>query len=127
MSVARLREMFARMVVAADASVVPAYYHPDFLLTTNGRTEGYADFLASHERVYGDGVRYAVEYDEDAWVEAPDRVAGRVFITLERPGEAPVRIEVVLIARFRDGLIHRLWELTWPDWSRLGALEAYGA
>ncbi len=43
----------------------------------------------------------------------PDKVAGRV-ITTSRPGEEPTRIEVVLIAAYRNGRIHRIWETTWP-------------
>jgi hypothetical protein len=52
-------------------------------------------------------------------------VAARVCITTSRPGEEPTRLEVVLIATYRDGRIHRLWELTWPNWSELGAFEHY--
>ena len=34
MSVVLLREMFERMVIAKNAELVPVYYHPDFLLTS---------------------------------------------------------------------------------------------
>lgn len=51
----------------------------------------------------------------------PDKVAGRVWITTSRPGEEPTRIEVVLIAAYRNGRIHRIWETTWPSWRNVAA------
>ncbi|WP_057369407.1 hypothetical protein [Mycobacterium tuberculosis] len=55
----------------------------------------------------------------------PDKVAGRVWITTSRPGEEPTRIEVVLIAAYRNGPIHRIWETTWPSWRNVAALDDY--
>jgi H+/Cl- antiporter ClcA len=121
-----IREMFAQMVERKDASLVDTFYDPDFLLYTNGQVQDLAAFRAGHEAVYPTAITYRVEYDDEAWVEAPDRLAGRVWITTQRPGEQPHRIEVMLIATFRAGRIHRLWELTWPDWSQLAAFERYG-
>ncbi|WP_072805372.1 nuclear transport factor 2 family protein [Rhodococcoides yunnanense] len=126
MAIDKLREMFSVMVVAKNADAVPRYYHPDFELVTNGATQTYAEFDRGHRTVYATEITYDLEYDEDAWVEATDRVAGRMWITTARPNESPTRIEVLFIATFVDGLIHRLWELTWPDWSQLGAFETYG-
>jgi hypothetical protein len=120
-----LREMFALMVVNKDADLAATYYHPDFILMTNGQTQTFDEFEASHRTVYATPIQYAVTYDEDAWVETSDRVAGRVWITTTRPDEAPTTIEVILVATYLDGRIHRLWELTWPDWSRLPAFDEY--
>ena len=77
----RMREMFTHMVEAKDASVVDAYYDPDFLLTTNGQTQDLAAFRAGHERVYPTAITYRVEYDEESWVESGDRLAARMWIT----------------------------------------------
>lgn len=123
----RMQEMFTRMVEAKDASLVDVYYDPDFVLTTNGRTQDLAGFRAGHERVYPTAITYRVEYDERSWVESGDRLAARVWITTQRPGEEPHRIEVVLVAEYRDGRLLRLHELTWPDWSQLAAFETYGS
>ena len=71
MSQALLREMFDRMVVAKDAALVPVYYHPDLLLTTNGQVQDYAAFASGHQKVYGTAISYAVTYDDEAWVESP--------------------------------------------------------
>lgn len=121
----RLIEMFERMVLAKDATLLEQYYDPDFQLVTNGTTQNYAEFAAGHETVYATAIRYDIRYDDAAWVEQADRVAGRVWITTTRPGEQPTEIEAILIATFRNGRIHRLWELTWPDWSQLKAFESY--
>ena len=75
--------------------------------------------------MYATAITYAVRYDDGSWVESPDRVAVRVWITTQRPGEPATQIEVMLIATWLDGRIHRLWELTWPDWTQVRALGDY--
>jgi hypothetical protein len=52
-------------------------------------------------------------------------VAARAWITTTRPGEAPTRIEIVLIATFVDGRIHRVWETTWPSRRSVEAFADY--
>ena len=121
----RLREMFTRMVEAKDASLVDEYYDPAFELHTNGSVQDLAAFRAGHERVYPTAIRYEVEYDDEAWIATGDRLGGRVRITTTMPGEEPTRIEVVLLAGYRDGRIRWLKELTWPDWRRMGEFEDY--
>lgn len=123
--VALLREMFDRMVIAKNADLVECYYHPDFVMYSDGMSQTYAEFADGHRTVYATEISYAVEYDEQAWVEADDRAAGRVWITTSRPGEPATRIEVVLIATFVDGRIHRIWETTWPSWRSLPAFTDY--
>lgn len=122
---ALLREMFEQMVVPKNADLVERFYHPDFTLTTNGIVQGYAEYVRGHREVYATGIQYSIRYDEDSWVESGDRVAARMWITTTRPGQSPTEIEVVLIAAYLDGRLHRVWELTWPDWSRLDAFENY--
>jgi len=93
----------------------------------HGITQHFEAFAASHRIIYATPICYSVEYDEQAWVEAADKVAGRVWITTSRPGESPTRIKVVLIAAFTDGRISRLWEATWPSWNALPTFETYGS
>jgi SnoaL-like domain len=125
MSVALLREMFDQMVVAKNAELVERYYHPDFVMHSDGLTQDFIEFHESHREIYTTPITYGIEYDEQAWVEADAKVAGRLWITTSRPDENPIRIEVVLIAAFRDGKIHRIWETTWPSWRSVAALENY--
>ena len=125
MSVAVLRQMFEEMVVARDITVVDRFYDPSFVMDSNGVTQNFDAFVASHRKVYETAISYAIEYDDEAWVEGDDKVAGRVWITTTRPGESPTRIEVVLIAAFKDGRVTRLWETTWPSWNELPAFETY--
>jgi hypothetical protein len=127
MSVALLREMFERMVVVKNIDLAEHYYHPDFLMYSDGLCQDFAAFRESHRKLYETAVSYAVEYDEEAWVEAADKVAGRVWITTSRSGEQPTRIELVLIAAYRDGRIHRVWETSWPSWRNVDALENYSS
>ena len=122
---ALLREMFERTVIPKNAALFDDYYHPDFELTTNGIMQRFPEYKAAHVGVYETPIRYSIRYDEDTWVETADRVAVRMWITTERPGESPTELELVLIATLLDGKLHRLWELTWPDWSRLDAFEQY--
>ena len=125
MSVAVLREMFDQMVVQKDVSAVEQFYDPSFVMYSNGVTQDFEEFAASHRHIYETPISYAVEYDDEAWVEADGKVAGRVWITTTRPGEDPIRIEVVLIAAFKDGRISRVWETTWPSWNELPAFDSY--
>jgi hypothetical protein len=125
MSVALLREMFDQMVIAKNAELVERYYHPDFVMHSDGLTQDFTEFHESHRQIYSTPISYEIECDEQAWVEAEAKVAGRVWITTSRPDEKPTRIEVVLIAAFRDGRIHRIWETTWPSWRNVASLENY--
>lgn len=120
-----LQEMFSEMVVKKDASLIAHYYHPDFILETNGQKQNYDAFAEGHRNVYATEVTYAIRYDDATWVESPESIAARVWIKTQRPNEAPVEFEVVLIATYLDRKIHRLWELTWPDWTQVKAFENY--
>jgi SnoaL-like domain len=125
MSIAVLRQMFEQMVENKDPTAIDRFYHPSFVMFSNGVTQDFEAFAASHRTIYATPISYSVEYDEQAWVEATDKVAGRVWIMTSRPGESPTRIEVVLIAAFTDGRISRVWETTWPSWNTLPAFETY--
>ncbi len=125
MSVALFKEMFEQMVIAKDPDLIERYYHPDLVMYSDGMSQNYPEFAESHRGVYATAISYAVEYDDEAWVETADRVAGRMWITTSRPDEKPTRIEIVVIAAYRDGRIHRVWETTWPSWRQLAAFENY--
>lgn len=125
MGIAVLRDMFEQMVVIKDAAAIERFYDPSFVMFSNGVTQDYEAFAESHRGVYATDISYTVEYDEDAWVEAHDKVAARVWITTSRPNEEPTRIEVILIAAFTGGRISRIWETTWPSWKELPAFETY--
>lgn len=119
----KLKEMFSEMVLKKDASVIPTCYHKEFLLYTNEEMMGYDAFLESHEKYYATPIKYEIQYDEETLLEQGDKIAGRVWITTSRPNEAARKIEVILIAQYKDGKIYRLWELTYPDWSKLAAFK----
>jgi hypothetical protein len=118
-----LKEMFAEMVVKKDASLIPKYYHEDFLLYTNGHEMDYKTFLESHEKYYATDIQYTVDYDEETFVEQRNKLAARIWITTTKPNEAPKKIEVLLIAEYRENKIYRIWELTHPDWSKLPSFQ----
>ena len=83
----------------------------------------YRDYLEFHEKYYATPISYHVEYDELTLLEQNERVAGRVWITVKRPHESAKKIEVILVVQYQEGKIIRLWELTYPDWSKLPAFE----
>jgi len=125
MSIAVLRQMFEQMVEKKDPTSIDRFYHPSFMMSSNGINQDIEEFAESHRTIYATPIRYSVEYDEQAWIETADKVAGRVWITTSSPGESTNRIEVVLIAAFTDGRISRLWETTCPSWNELPAFETY--
>jgi hypothetical protein len=71
MSVVQLREMFDRMVVGKNAELIERYYDPDFVMHSDGLTQDFAEFHRSHREIYSTPISYAIEYDEQAWVETP--------------------------------------------------------
>jgi hypothetical protein len=115
MLIVKLKEMFHEMVLRKDTSLIPYYYHPDFILYTNDQKTDYQAFLESHEKYYATPIKYEIEYDNETFLEQGDKIAGRVWITTTRPTETAKKIEVILI--------YRLWELTYPDWSKLPAFK----
>jgi hypothetical protein len=120
-----LQRMFDEMVLPKDADACARFYHPDFVLESNGQVQDYRAFLEGHRRVYATDIRYAVRYDEASWVEEGDRLAVRMWISVGQGAQSSRELQVVLVATYRDGLIARLVELTWPDWSQLEALASY--
>ena len=121
-----LKEMFERMVVPRNAALIEVYYHPDFWMSTNQIEQCYDEFRADHEKYYAEDSRksYQVEYDDESVVEDWEGVACRVWITTQQGSPDPTRIEVVLIAKYLDGRIHKLWELTLPNWSTLDGFRS---
>lgn len=118
-----LKEMFYEMVIKKNANLIPNYYHENFLLYTNEQIIDYTAFLKSHQEYYATSIEYDVTYDEAAFVEANEKVAARVWITTRKPNEPSKKIEVILITEFKDNKIYRLWELTYPDWSKLPSFK----
>lgn len=118
-----LKEMFEKMVIPKDASLIPTYYHKDFVLFANGGQMNYQEYLVFHEEIYQTPIQYKVKYHEETFVEQENKIAGRMWITTERPHEKPQEIEVLLIAEYKDNKLYRIWELTYPDWSKLPAFE----
>ncbi len=114
-----LKEMFSNMVIQKKADLIPHYYHPEFVLYANRETQTYQEFYDAHVEYYQTPRQYFVEYDEHAWVEQNDKLAGRVFITIKQPEETDINFEVVLIAQYKDNKIYRIWEVTSPDWTQM--------
>ena len=125
MSVALLREMFEQMVVAKNGELIEHFYDPDFVMYSDGLRQSFTEFRDSHLKLYATPLTYVSSTTSRPGLETSDRVAGRVWITTSRPGEEPTRIELVLIAAYRDGRILRVWETTWPSWRNVAALENY--
>lgn len=119
----KLKEMFNEMVLKKDASLIPHYYHPDFLLFTNEEKMDYSTFLEAHYKYYATPIQYKIEYDEETLLEQDRKVAGRIWVTTSRPHEAEKKLEVMLIVQYKSGKIYRIWELTYPDWSKLPAFK----
>ena len=60
-----------------------------------------------------------VSNDENAFVEHGDKVAARVIIKINKPNESEKELEIILICQFKDNKIYRIWELCYPDWSKM--------
>ncbi|WP_194396353.1 nuclear transport factor 2 family protein [Microbacterium atlanticum] len=113
MYIEKLREMFENVSIARDAARFGEYFHPDLQLSFNGQVQDFEVVRSGHEAVYERTIETTVEFDEEAWVESPDGVAGRFWLTTTRVGEAPRANETLFVVKYRDGLIVRMWELVW--------------
>ena len=111
--------MFSEMVEHKDASLIPKYYHEAFELYANGETQDYNYFLNFHENIYNTDIQYQVSYDENSFVEQANKIAARVFFIISKPGEPTKELEVILIAQFKGDKFFRIWELCYPDWSKM--------
>lgn len=118
-----LKDMFAKVTVAKNDKAIPEYYDKDFALYSNGKKMKYEEFLHLHQKVYETSIQYKVRYDEETFVEQGDKVAGRLFITINKPDEPTREIEVILIAEYKNDKLYRVWELTYPDWSKMKAFQ----
>lgn len=120
-----LKNMFNEMVVKKNISLMSKYYDRDFVLYTNGEMMDYQQFYAGHKKVYETPIQYTVQYDKDTLVENDNKVATRMMITTKKPDKDPVTLEVILIATFKDNKITRLWELTYPNWTKLKSFDSF--
>lgn len=75
-----------------------------------------------HKNIYKASIQYKIRYDEETLIEQGNKISGRLFITTTQPNEPAREIEVILIADKQDKLYH-LWELTYPDWTKLKAFH----
>lgn len=118
-----LKEMFTKTTIEKNAQAIPLYYSKDFVLHSNGKTIKFDDFLRQHQIIYKTSIQYKIRYDEKTLIEQGNKVAGRLFITTKNPNEAAHEIEVILVAEYQDNKLRELWELTYPDWSKMKAFQ----
>ena len=120
-----LKNMFTNMVVKKDISDMPKYYTSDFELYSNGKTMNYKQYYLGHKSIYKTSIQYQIAYDENTFVKNNNKVAVRMFITTKMPHSKANKIEVILIAQFRKHKISKLWELTYPNWSKLKSFKSF--
>ena len=99
------------------------YYHPEFKLYANGLIQEYKEYVKLHEDIYKTDIQYKVDIQKDTVIDSPRGVSMRVLITISKPNEQAKEIEVILIATFKDNLIYRIWELTYPDWTKTNTFK----
>lgn len=121
--IALLKEMFDKVTVEKNDKAIPLYYDKNFELYSNGKKMTLDTFLKMHRDIYKTSIQYKVRYDEKTFVEQGNKIAGRLFITTKKPNELAREIEVILIAEYKERKLYRLWELTYPDWSKLKAFQ----
>jgi len=52
MSIAVLRQMFEQMVEKKDPAAIDRFYDPSFVMSSNGITQDFDAFAASHRTIY---------------------------------------------------------------------------
>jgi hypothetical protein len=84
----------------------------------NGLHQYYPEFHEFHVNIYKTDIQYRVSYDDNSFVEQGDKLAARLFIVTTTP-ESVRELELILICEFKDHKIYKLWELCYPDWSKM--------
>lgn len=120
-----LREMFQEVTIKKNAKAIADYYHKNFVLFANGKTMDYDFFLITHEKIYKTPIQYQIRYDDETWVEGNHKVAVRAYIMTKMPNEVAKEIELILIAAYQEDKIIHLWELTYPDWSKMKEFKKF--
>lgn len=123
MLISKLKQMFQDITIEKKAELIPEYYHHDLLLFTNGQIMDYQTFFELHKKNCHTSIIFQVDYDEETFVEKDNKLAARIWITVQLPGQKAEKLEVMLIVHYHEGKIHRLWETTYPDWSALPAFQ----
>ncbi len=83
----------------------------------------YRQLLEGHQDIYATPIQYHVAYQEETFLESEDKVAGRMWITTQLPGKPKRELELLIIVQYKEGKIYRVWELTFPDWSKMSDFE----
>ena len=118
-----LKEMFTKVTIEKNSEAIPTYYDKNFECLSNGKKMNFKDFLKMHQEIYKTPIQYSIRYDELTLLEQGNKVAGRIFITTKQPNEEAREIEVILIAEYKGNKLYRVWELTYPDWSKMKAFK----
>ena len=118
-----LKEMFKKVTLEKNDQAISLYYDKEFELYSNGQKMDFDTFLKMHRQIYKTSIQYKVRYDDKTFVEEGNRVAARLFITTKKPNQLAQEIEVILIAEYKNEKLYRLWELTYPDWSKTKAFQ----
>lgn len=119
----RLKEMFTKVTIEKNDKAIPLYYDKDFEWYLHGKKKTYDEFLRLHQNIYKTPIQYRIRYDEKTLIEQGNKLAVRLFITTTQPNEAPQEIEVILIAEYKNSKLYRLWEMTYPDWTKMKTFE----
>ena len=118
-----VKNMFEQVLVRKQIGKIADFFTKDAVVFSNGNKVDYQDFVESQHELSSSSIQYAIAYDQQAWLSGHEKVAGRVFITLQKSVQEAQKIEVIFIAEFQKGKIKTLWELAYPDLSSLSAVE----
>jgi hypothetical protein len=125
MYIQKLKQMFQDVSVDKKVHLIPEHYHKDLMLYTNNQVMDYHTFLLGHQKSCASPLVFEVSYDEDTFIEQDNRAGLRMWISVGLPGKEAHKLELMLIAHFKDGKIEKLWELSFPDWSHIPELNNY--
>jgi hypothetical protein len=114
-----LKQMFQQFTVKKNIAVMPKFYDKAFVFEGNNITYNYQQFKQLHARLFKTPIRYTVSFNADSWVADNTKVAVLGNITTTMPNKKPKQLSVMLIAKFHNKKIRKIWETTFPDWSYL--------
>lgn len=121
----QLQNMFSDMVIKKNISQMPRYYTKDFILYSNEHQMAYQVFYKFHASQYKQAIHYRVKYHTKTIVRDPraHRLAERLSISYRMGRGSWHKLQVACIVQFKQHKIQRMWETTYPDWSKAPSLR----
>lgn len=111
-----IKNMFSEFADKRDISKLDNFYSKDFTMESNGQHYNYQEFKNVEQSIFK-----KIKNQKDTYHDifaTSDKVVSRMTIKLTHQDGKIDEYQVILIALIKDNKIAKIWEVTYPDWSK---------